>query len=233
MQTPARAAPGPALVAVLPALLLAALLTATTASAVASPALRSADGQHGLRADAQALTLEDADGQPLKQWPLRDRAGAPVQVQALAHHARRQAFVVALAGAPELWLIGLDPQAPPIFNGWVHDYRMAEGIAEPGHLGLQRVRLARPYNALWVDARVPWLLGQAGPPQAPQAVVLHLDIRREIAWLPLHGLLAEARLLPADPPETWQLALPGQGGAWVHDTRRWRGRRADPPPTPS
>lgn len=202
-------------------------------AAAAPPALRSADGSHRLQADSQTLTLEDAAGQPLRQWPLRDQAGRPVQVAALAHHAGRQAFVVALAGAPELWLISHDPQAAPIFNGWVHDWRMAEGIAEAGYLGLQRVRLAQPFSALWVDGRVPWLLGQTGLPGAAQAVVLHLDIRREIAWLPLHGLLAEARLLPADPPETWQLALPGQGGAWVHDTRRWRGRRADPPPTPS
>lgn len=208
------------------------VLLAACRAVSASPEISSPDGHHRLHADASRLTVEDAAGRALKQWPLRDRAGQPVRVQALVHHAGRQTFVVALAGAQELWLISHDPAALPFFNGWVHDYRMGEGLAEPGTLGLQRVLLKQAFSALWVDARVPWLLGQAGPPEAPQAVVLHLDIRREIAVLPLPGPLAAATLRADASGQGWQLALPGPGGEWLHDTRRWRGQWVSAPAGP-
>ena len=201
-------------------------------AAAAPPALRSADGSHRLQADSQTLTLEDAAGQPLRQWPLRDQAGRPVQVAALAHHAGRQTFIVALADARELWLISHDPAAPAFFNGWVHDYRMGEGLAEPGTLGLQRVLLRQPFTALWVDPRVPWFLGQGGLPEAPQAVVLHLDIRREIAWLPRQGPLAAATLQSYASGQGRQLALPAPVGGWLYDNRSWRGRWVSAPARP-
>lgn len=211
------------------ALGLSGLGHAAEAHVDAGPGLASTDGRFSLQVQAQELLLTDGAGQPLKRWPLRDRDGRPVQVQALAHHAPRQQWVVALAGAPELWLISHDPAAPPLYNGWVHDWRMAEGIAEPGYLGLQRVRLAQAFSALWVDGRVPWLLGQApGRQGGLHAVVLHLDIRREIAWLPPNGTmvgpLAATRLLPGPVPGRWQLALPANPGWWVVDDQRWQGR---------
>lgn len=193
--------------------------------AAAQPTLRSADGQLELVADGAFLVLRNAAGQALKRWPLRDQNGQAVQVQALAHHSARRQFIVALAGSLELWLIGHDPAAPPLFNGWVHDWRMAEGIAEPGYLGLQRVRLQQALTALWADGRVPWVLGQAATEGAAQAVVLHLDIRREIAELALDGPLAQARLWPASAHGAWHLLLPaapGSGGAWLVDSQRWQ-----------
>lgn len=208
------------------------LIAASCAAAGPETRLVTGDGRYRLQADGSSLRLDDAAGKALKQWALRDRAGQPVQVQALAHHAGRQTFVVALSGARELWLISHDPAAPPFFNGWVHDYRMGEGLAEPGYLGLQRVLLRQPFSALWVDARLPWLLGQGGTAEAAEAVVLHLDIRREIAWLPLQGALSAARLLPADPAGNWQLALPADTGWRLVDTRRWQGRWVDRLPSP-
>lgn len=208
------------------------ILVAACGVGSAAPEISSPDGGYRLQAEAQRLTVEDATGRPLKHWPLRDRIGQPVRVQALAHHAGRQTFIVALADARELWLISHDPAAPAFFNGWVHDYRMGEGLAEPGTLGLQRVLLRQPFTALWVDPRVPWFLGQGGLPEAPQAVVLHLDIRREIAWLPLQRALGDATLRADPSGQGWELALPAQGGGWRYDTRSWRGHWVSAPARP-
>ena len=48
--------------------------------------------------------------------------------------------------------------------------------------------------------------------------MLHLDIRREIAVLPLPGPLAAATLRADASGQGWQLALPGPGGEWLYDT---------------
>ena len=35
---------------------------------------------------------------------------------------------------PEIWEISYDPDAKPIFDGYVHDYKMGEGVALAGYL---------------------------------------------------------------------------------------------------
>jgi hypothetical protein len=109
-----------------------------------------------------------------------DRAGRPGQVLALADHAARRSFIVALRDLPEVWELSYDPQAEPVFEGLVHDYRMGEGLASPGFLGLRRSLLAAPVLGLVVDGRNPWVLVQ----QAGGTAVLHLDVRRLIPRVP-------------------------------------------------
>jgi hypothetical protein len=48
--------------------------------------------------------------------------------------------------------LSVDPDAPPIHDGLVHDYRMGEAIATPGFLGVHRTRLDAPVRALAIDA---------------------------------------------------------------------------------
>ena len=52
----------------------------------------------------------------------------------------RESFVVALKDIPELWEISLRPQAPPIYDGLVHDYKMGEGDCEAAVCSVRAAR---------------------------------------------------------------------------------------------
>ena len=139
-----------------------------------------------MAADGADLVLRDGAGQPLARWPLRNAQGQPGILLAVCRLALRHSHVIVVQGWTELWEISHDPAAPPIYDGLVHDYRMGEGIARPGYLGIRRIHLVRPWVAVWGDGRQPWLVGaEAADVGQLTAVVLNLDIRRELARLPL------------------------------------------------
>lgn len=115
-----------------------------------------------------------------------------VGCRALWHLPQRRSFVVAWPALGELWEIPLNPDAEPIFDGLVHDYRMGEGLAAPGYLGVRRTPLGPAMPELdFADARVPWLAGL----QDERVVLVHLDVRRRIAERTLPGARPQAALL--------------------------------------
>jgi hypothetical protein len=194
-------------------------VTATHATGAAVHALAaSADGQHALAAHGERLTLLDAQARPLKQYEGRDlartRRGA---AGALFAHAGRRSFVVAWPALGELWEIPLDPDAAPIHDGLVHDYRMGEALPSPGHLGVRRVPLGRPLPRFEaVDGRAPWLAGRVDEGVA----IVHLDVRRRIATLALAAARPAAAALVAA-PAGWRWWLPAGDGVQVVDAARW------------
>jgi hypothetical protein len=216
----------------------AATLAATPAEPGVAASFRQPDGASAftLATLPGRLQLRDATGQVLRDWPVQDAQGGRGEVLAAFEAPQRCSFLVVLRGLPELWEISVDPAAEPIFDGLVHDYRMGEGLARPGFMGIRRSRLERPWVAAFFDPRVPWLVGAEAPDPhtgAMSAVVLHLDIRRAMARLPLPApapgasalagtALAGTALWDAGPASPrWQLALPAAQGWAVYDTQRW------------
>ncbi|MBK8528799.1 MAG: hypothetical protein IPL57_17535 [Rubrivivax sp.] len=147
----------------------------------------SGDGQWRLRSldgPPVGLQLLDGRGVIVRSYVARSLAGAVASgVELIVANPARRAFVIAFAGLDELWDLSLDPGAEPIFNGWVHDYRMGEGVAEPGHLGVRRVKLPAPLLSLAIDASGAYVLGRAHDLADGRAVLhlLQLDVRRSIA----------------------------------------------------
>ena len=215
------------------AVLLASLGVGT--GMAAAQAVPVGEGRFVLQAQADRLLMQDSHGQPVRDWPLRDAQRQAGAVLAIFDAPQRRSAIVALQGLAELWEISVDPAAEPIFDGWVHDYRMGEGLARPGYLGIRRTRLARPLVAVFFDARVPWLVG-AEPSDANDqlpvmtAVVIHLDIRRAMARLPLPAAAPQ----PLDGTRLWReggrwlLRLPATAGWAVYDTQRWVLLRHEP-----
>lgn len=163
---------------------LAALVGVLLAVAVqaAPTAASSADGRWRLAADGSALTVFDAHGQPVRRHVAPDAAG-------VFDAAPRRSFVVVFDRMPELWEISYDPQAEPIYQGLVHDYRLREGIAEPGFLNPRRTRLDAPLRDLGFDSSHAFVIARA-PDQADGQAVLclvQLDVRRTIAVFTLRG----------------------------------------------
>lgn len=168
-----------------------------------------------LLAQPGQLSLSDSEGRLLKRWPVTDAQGRTGSVRALLSLPSRRSVAVLLEGLAELWEISLDPAAEPLYRGLVHDYRMGEGLAEPGYLGLRRTPLARPLSQLRQLGREDWLLGQQGP----DAVVVHLNVRRPIAVLPAVDI-AQARLIERG--GRLVLALDSAEPPRLMDIRRWQ-----------
>lgn len=178
----------------------------------------SKDGRHALVAHGEQVTLVDANARLIKHYVGRDlartRRGA---AGVLLAHAGRRSFVAAWPALGELWEIPLDPNAPPIHDGLVHDYRLGEALPSPGHLGVRRVPLGR--SLLWVeftDARVPWVAGRAEDGVA----IVHLDVRRRIATLALPAAQPGAAAL-IETAEGWRWWLPAGDIVHVVDAARW------------
>jgi hypothetical protein len=181
----------------------------------------SPDGRSALAAHGEQLSLLDRRGEVIKIFEgsdlTREHRGAATALFALP---QRRSLVAAWPALGELWEISLDPAAAPIFDGLVHDYRMSEGIATPGYLGVRRSPLGRPMPTIsFADARVPWLAGSQGN----EVIVVHLDVRRRIAALradTANPAGATLRVASHEPGavEWW---LPAGNDVHVFDTTRW------------
>lgn len=187
----------------------------------------SADGAWVLLAHGERATLLDAGARPVRTYDgsnlertRRSRA------QALFAHAGRSSLIATWPAMAELWEIQLDPSAPPIFDGLVHDWRMGEALPSPGFLGVRRVALeAPPAGVVLADPRVPWVAGLSDGGVA----VLHLDVRRRVATLAIAHARPQASALPAA-GRTGPWWLPAGDAVHVVDTARWRVESTVPAP---
>ena len=119
----------------------------------------------------------------------RDGRQAPSAVAAIHSAPARRSFVIAFETLAELWELSIDPQAAPIFDGLVHDYRQGEAIAEPGYLGVRRTRLTQPLHELALDDSGAYVLGRGAADAAGRRplVLVQLDIRRAIGRFDVSG----------------------------------------------
>ena len=159
------------------------------------PGLRatSADGRWTLVSDnfTRTLTLRDADQNPVRTYTLATRDGKTTSAAAtLLVVPSRQSFVVALSTVAELWEISTNPDAAPIFEGLVHDYKMGEAIATAGFLGVRRTLLEQPFETAFVAVRSGQIVGalrKRTEDACTRLQVIHLDIRRRIGEFTLVG----------------------------------------------
>lgn len=137
--------------------LASALLAGLCSLAVAAPPeALSADGRWRVGGQDGAVLVFDA-GRIARTLPARSLGGREdaAAVVAVRYVGARRSFIIAFDTLPELWELSVDPDAPPLYEGLVHDYRMGEAIASPGFLGVRRTRLDAPARSLDADARGP------------------------------------------------------------------------------
>lgn len=148
----------------------------------------SADGRWVLAGNTlpETVVLLDAHGlKPVKTLAVTSLQGQPSRVSAVYDAAPRQSFVVALKDVPELWEISYRPDAEPIYDGYVHDYAMGEGLAKPGFLTPRRTPLDAVLDDFFFDPGYRHVIGAS---REGRAQVVNLDIRRKIASLNLDGM---------------------------------------------
>lgn len=129
------------------AFLAAAALAAVFHSSAAELAVRSADGRWLLQADNDAHTLvatDAASGAIVRRILVADKRGRTSHVARIVDAPPRKSFVVLLTDIAEAWELSYDPNAEPVYDGLVHDYRMGEGIADRGPFAVRRIFLDEP-----------------------------------------------------------------------------------------
>ncbi|MHA1113744.1 MAG: cytochrome D1 domain-containing protein, partial [Alphaproteobacteria bacterium] len=151
------------------------------------------------------VMLDAGDLSPIEVIPARDfRGKKSSRVSAVYQAAPRKSFIAAFKDIPELWEIFYGPDAPVIHTGLVHsnEQGMTEALAkDQGAFPVRRVMLSEPLDDFFFDPSYRRLMGTAR--DGGRAVVVHLDVRREIAELALSGF-----------PHL------GSGITWTRDGRR-------------
>lgn len=181
-------------------------------------------GRWILAATADALVLLDAELKPARRLPVATLDGRPGSgVDAVRDVPARHSFVVLPRGIAELWEISYDPRAEPIYDGLVHDYKMGEGIAKPGLLNIRRTPLPEPMALVLPDPGGRQVLLAAHGRDEPLRVV-NLDVRRQIAELPLARPRcgADAVAAAVEQGGAAMLLIPDGPALALVDPRGWR-----------
>jgi mono/diheme cytochrome c family protein len=136
-----------------------------------------------------SLVLLDADDLTLLEIiPAEDaRRTTTSRVSAVYQAAPRGSFVVALKDIPEMWEVFYGEDAPPV-TGLAHSHEqgMVEAVAKAARFPIRRIELGQPLDDFFFGPDYRHVVGSAR--DGDKAVVVHLDVRREIAELPLPGL---------------------------------------------
>lgn len=133
------------------------------------------------------LTVLDAtDLTPLKVIAVKDDEGKSSRVSAVYDAGPRKSFIAALKDIPEVWEIPYDPNHEPIFQGYVHDFRMGEGLADKGPFPVRRIKLDDVLDDFFFDQKYEHLIGAAREGKGGQ--VVNLIVGRKIADIDLPGL---------------------------------------------
>jgi cytochrome c553 len=149
----------------------------------------SSDGRYVAVGNYLPHTLAILDARDLsvvRVMSVADRSGKTSRVSAVYDAAPRRSFVVALKDIPELWEIGYDPGAEPVYEGMVHDYQLKEGIASPSQFTPRRTQLDAILDDFFFDQSCAYVIGAAR--DGGKGQVVNLDVRRKIADVPLPGL---------------------------------------------
>jgi cytochrome c553/WD40 repeat protein len=151
----------------------------------------SRDGKHIAVANYLPHTLVMLSAEDLsveKIFDVRDKKGNPSRVSAVYQARPRDSFIAALKDVPEIWEIATDPNAPPVYSGFVHSHEkgMVEALpSSQGLFALRRIETPEPLDDFFFDPPYRNLIGSA---REGRAVVVSLVVGRDIKRLDMPGL---------------------------------------------
>ncbi len=135
------------------------------------------------------VILHAEDLTPERVIPVEDGDGNSSRVSAVYNAPPRQSFIVALKDIKEIWELSYDPEAEPIYGGFVHNYRRGEEegvVVAEQPFGVRRIALEDYLDDFFFDPSYAEVIGAAR--DAKNGQVVNLDARRKVADLDLAGL---------------------------------------------
>jgi len=151
----------------------------------------SRDGKHIAVANYLPHTLVMLSAEDLsveKIFDVKDKKGNSSRVSAVYQARPRDSFIAALKDVPEIWEISTDPNAPPVYSGFVHSHEkgMVEALpSSQGLFALRRIETPEPLDDFFFDPPYRNLVGSA---REGKAVVVNLVVGRDIKQLEMPGL---------------------------------------------
>jgi cytochrome c553 len=148
--------------------------------------------------------LSAADLSVARIFDVADREGKTSRVSAVYQAPTRNSFVLALKDVPEIWEISTDPDAKPVYEGFVHSHEQGMVEALPAAQGLfarRRIIVDQPLDDFFFDPEYRNLIGTSR--EGDRGVVVNLIVGKQISELPLPGM-----------PHL------GSGISWLRDGRR-------------
>ncbi|WP_200822761.1 cytochrome D1 domain-containing protein [Jhaorihella thermophila] len=124
-----------------------------------------------------------------KVMPIVSKHGLSSRVSAVYQAPQRKSFILALKDAPEIWEVATDPDADPVYEGFVHSREKGMVEAIPSSQGLfarRRIEISEPLDDFFFTQDYRNLIGAAR--DGRRGVVVNLNVGREIAELPLDGM---------------------------------------------
>lgn len=173
------------------------MLQQLRAGQITSAVALSHDGRYLMVANVLPATLLAIDTDNfalLRTLDIKDKDGKTSVVESIHNAPARQSFIAVMRDIPELWEMSYDPHAEPIYEGYVHDYKMGEGIALRGPFPVRRIVMEQPLAHFVFDAGFTHAIGAD---KQGLLQVINLNIRRKIR---------EMRFASA--------VLPDVGGIW-------------------
>lgn len=132
------------------------------------------------------VILDAHDLRLLKLIPVVDTDGKTSRVSAVYDAAPRKSFIVALKDLTQVWEIPYGKDHTPVYEGYVHDYRMGEGLATKGAFPIRRIKLDDYLDDFFFDQKYDHLIGAARNTKKGQ--VVNLVVGRKIADIDLPGM---------------------------------------------
>ena len=152
----------------------------------------SEDGKWLAVANYLPMTLTIISTEDLSVAKVMDvtaRDGTPSRVSAVYQAPQRKSFILALKDAAEIWEVATDPNAEPVYEGFVHSREKGMVEALPSSEGLfarRRILINEPLDDFFFDDDYQNLIGAAR--DGARGVVVNLNVSKEIAELPLDGM---------------------------------------------
>jgi len=133
------------------------------------------------------ILLDAGDLSPIKVIPARSLQGTSSRVSAVYAADPRKSFVVALKDVPELWEVSWEDNPPPRFAGFGHSYEKGqEETLMAQRFPVRHIELSAPLDDFFFDQAYRHVFGASR--DGSKAVVVHMDVGREIAEVPLPGM---------------------------------------------
>ncbi|HHL21697.1 MAG TPA: hypothetical protein ENJ52_09240 [Aliiroseovarius sp.] len=164
------------------------LLLVVARPVLAGQVALSADGswRAELVAPDRLVIVSTADGSIGATFQARARDGSPAGFEGVYTDPKRRHFVVPLVGAPEYWLIATDPDAPPVYEGFVHSREAGMIEALPSSEGLfSRRRVLIEHELRQIEFTPDYLNMSGITADGRLRVTVNLYVNREVAWQPL------------------------------------------------
>ncbi len=149
----------------------------------------SGDGRYVMVANYLPHTLVMLDAHDLRLIqviPVANDAGKTSRVSAVYTAPPRQSFIAALKDFKQIWEIHYSENPPPVYQGYVHDYRMGEGLADRSRFPIRKIQLDDVLDDFFFDQNYEHIIGASR--KAQQGQVVNLIVGRKIADLDLAGM---------------------------------------------